>query len=128
MSEADLELAEHTFRLCQQLLRIDTTNPPGNELPAAELLANELSEAGLEPTLLESAPGRGNVVARLRGTGEQPPLLMTAHLDVVEADPECWDHPQFCGEVHYGCLWGRGAIDMKNMPAMSGALITPLER
>ncbi len=128
MSEADLELAEHTFRLCQQLLRIDTTNPPGNELPAAELLANELSEAGLEPTLLESAPGRGNVVARLRGTGEQPPLLLTAHLDVVEADPECWDHPPFCGEVHDGCLWGRGAIDMKNMAAMSVAIITRLAR
>jgi acetylornithine deacetylase/succinyl-diaminopimelate desuccinylase-like protein len=128
MSEADRELAEHTFRLCQQLLRIDTTNPPGNELPAAELLAEELSAAGLEPTLLQSAPGRGNVVARLKGTGEKPPLLLTAHLDVVEADPERWDYPPFCGEVHDGCLWGRGAIDMKNMAAMSVAIITRLAR
>ena len=62
MSDRDLELTEHAFRMCQQLLRIDTTNPPGNELPAAELLAEELSAAGLEPQVLESAPGRGNVV------------------------------------------------------------------
>ena len=128
MEQHDLELAEHSFRLCQQLLRIDTTNPPGNELPAAELIAEELRSAGLEPTVLESAPGRGNVIARIRGTGEKPPLLLTAHLDVVEADPEFWRHPPFCGEVHEGCLWGRGAIDMKNMAAMSVAIITRLAR
>jgi len=128
MIEGDPELAEHAFRLCQQLLRIDTTNPPGNELPAAELLAEELSAAGLEPVVLESAPGRGNVVARLRGTGEKPPLLLTAHLDVVEADPSAWEHPPFGGDVHDGCLWGRGAIDMKNMAAMSVAIITRLAR
>jgi acetylornithine deacetylase/succinyl-diaminopimelate desuccinylase-like protein len=128
MIEGSPELAEHAFRLCQQLLRIDTTNPPGNELPAAELLADELRGAGLEPVVLESAPGRGNVVARLRGTGEKPPLLLTAHLDVVEADPSAWDHPPFSGEVHDGCLWGRGAIDMKNMAAMSVAIITRLAR
>ena len=128
MSEHDLDLAEHTFRLCQQLLRIDTTNPPGNELPAAQLLAEELSAAGLDPVVLESAPGRGNVIARIRGTGELPPLLLTAHLDVVEADPDHWDHPPFCGEVHEGCLWGRGAIDMKNMAAMAVAIIARLQR
>ncbi len=128
MTQADLELTEHSFRLCQQLLRIDTTNPPGNELPAAELLAEELSAAGLDPTVLESAPGRGNVIARIRGTGEKPPLLLTAHLDVVEAEPSHWEHPPFCGEVHDGCLWGRGAIDMKNMAAMSVAIITRLAR
>ena len=128
MPEHDPELSEHAFRLCQQLLRIDTTNPPGNELPAAELLAAELSAAGLQPRVLQSAPGRGNVVARIRGTGEKPPLLLTAHLDVVEADPSCWDHPPFSGEVHGGCLWGRGAIDMKNMAAMSVAIVTRLAR
>ena len=95
MTEGDPELAEHAFRLCQRLLRIDTTNPPGNELPAAELLAEELSGAGLEPVVLQSAPGRGNVVTRLRGTGEKPPLLLTAHLDVVEADPSAWGPSAF---------------------------------
>ncbi len=124
----DTELTEHAFTLCQRLLQIDTTNPPGNEIEAAELLAEELSGAGLEPTVLQSAPGRGNVVARIRGTGEEAPLLLTAHLDVVEADPTRWEHPPFCGEVHDGCLWGRGAIDMKNMAAMSAAIITRLAR
>jgi acetylornithine deacetylase/succinyl-diaminopimelate desuccinylase-like protein len=128
MAEGDPELAEHAFRLCQRLLRIDTTNPPGNELVAAELLAEELSDAGLEPLVLQGAPGRGNVVARLSGTGEKAPLLLTAHLDVVEADPSAWTYPPFCGEVHDGYLWGRGAIDMKNMVAMSVAIIARLAR
>ncbi|HSN82086.1 MAG TPA: M20/M25/M40 family metallo-hydrolase [Polyangiales bacterium] len=128
MSTRDAELTEHAFDLCQRLLRIDTTNPPGNELPAAQLLAEELHQAGLEPAVMESAPGRGNVVTRLRGTGDKPPLLLTAHLDVVEAEPSAWRHPPFCGEVHDGCLWGRGAIDMKNMAAMSVAIITRLAR
>ena len=119
---------QHAFDLCQRLIRIDTTNPPGNELPAAELLAAELSSAGLDPVVMQSAPGRGNVVARLRGSGELPPLLLTAHLDVVEAEPSSWEHPPFCGEVHDGCLWGRGAIDMKNMAAMSVAIMTRLAR
>ena len=121
-------MTDHAFELCQRLLRIDTTNPPGNERPAADLLATELRAAGLEPVVLESAPGRANVVARLRGTGELPPLLLTAHLDVVEADAEQWQHPPFSGVVADGCLWGRGAIDMKNMAAMSVAVICRLAR
>jgi len=126
MAGRDQELTQHSFRLCQQLLRIDTTNPPGNEREAADLVAEELRGAGLEPVVLESAPKRANVVARIVGTGELPPLLLTAHLDVVEADPEAWQHPPFCGEVHDGCLWGRGAIDMKNMAAMSVAIMCRL--
>lgn len=128
MQDVDRELADHSFRLCQQLLRIDTTNPPGNEREAAELVAEELSQAGLEPVVLEGTPGRTNVVTRLQGTGEKPPLLLCAHLDVVEADPAMWEHPPFCGEVHDGCLWGRGAIDMKNMAAMSVAIMARLAR
>jgi acetylornithine deacetylase/succinyl-diaminopimelate desuccinylase-like protein len=128
MLTPDRELTDHSFRLCQELLRIDTTNPPGNERPAVELLATELAAAGLDPVVVESAPGRANVVARLRGTGELAPLLLTAHLDVVEADPAAWKHPPFSGVVADGCLWGRGALDMKNMAAMSVALLTRLAR
>ncbi|MDI1432351.1 M20/M25/M40 family metallo-hydrolase [Polyangium sorediatum] len=124
----DRELGEHAFRLCQTLLRIDTTNPPGRERAAAEVVAGELAAAGLEPITLESAPERANVVARLRGTGELPPLLLTAHLDVVEAEASAWKHPPFSGAVADGCLWGRGAIDMKNMAAMSVAILTRLAR
>jgi acetylornithine deacetylase/succinyl-diaminopimelate desuccinylase-like protein len=128
MLRADAEMCDHAVDLCQRLLRIDTTNPPGNEREAAELLATELSAAGLEPQVLESAPGRANVVVRHAGTGAKPPLLLTAHLDVVEADPSQWRYPPFSGELAEGCLWGRGAIDMKNHAAMSVALLTRLAR
>src|SRR5262245_44290516 len=101
-SAPDAELGEHALRLCQTLLRIDTPNPPGNERVAADVVASELAAAGLEPRLLESAPDRANVVARLRGTGELPPLLLTAHLDVVEADPKTWTHPPFGGVIADG--------------------------
>ena len=113
-------------RLCQQLLQIDTTNPPGNERPAAELIAGALREVGLQPELLDSAPMRTNLVVRHRGTGKRPPLLLTAHLDVVEADPTKWEQPPFSGKEHDGCLWGRGAIDMKNMAAMCTAIMRRL--
>ena len=128
MRVADDELCQEVVDLCQQLLRIDTTNPPGRERPAAELLANRLSDAGLSPQIFESAPTRANVVARLKGSGEKPPLLLTAHLDVVEADPAHWRHPPFSGTIAEGCLWGRGAIDMKNHAAMSVALLARLAR
>src|SRR5262249_50899257 len=81
------DLADDPKRICQALLRMDTTNPPGNERICAEYLARVLSEAGCEPELLERAPARTNLIVRHRGTGAKPPLLLTAHLDVVEADP-----------------------------------------
>ena len=119
-------LADDAKRLCQQLLQIDTTNPPGNERPAAELVAGALREVGFEPELLDSAPTRTNVVVRYRGTGKKPPLLLTAHLDVVEADASKWQVPPFSGKEQDGCLWGRGAIDMKNMAAMCTAILRRL--
>jgi acetylornithine deacetylase/succinyl-diaminopimelate desuccinylase-like protein len=125
---ADASLGDHAVRLCQSLLQIDTTNPPGNERPAADLLAAELTAAGLEPVILESAPARANLVARYRGTGGKPPLLLAAHLDVVEADASRWTHPPFSGALADGCLWGRGALDMKNMAAMATAVLCRLAR
>jgi acetylornithine deacetylase/succinyl-diaminopimelate desuccinylase-like protein len=114
--------------ICRALLRIDTTNPPGNERPAAELLAGKLREVGYEPVMLEAAPSRTNVVVRHRGTGAAPPLLLTAHLDVVEADATKWRQPPFAGVEAEGSLWGRGAIDMKNMAAMCTAIMRRLAR
>jgi acetylornithine deacetylase/succinyl-diaminopimelate desuccinylase-like protein len=121
-------LADDAKRLCQQLLRIDTTNPTASERPAAELVARELAEVGLDPQLLEAQKDRTNVVVRLRGTGSKPPLLLTAHLDVVEADASKWRRPPFSGDEFEGCLWGRGAIDMKNMAAMCTAILKKLAR
>src|SRR5512143_2629975 len=102
----------------QQLLRIDTTNPPGNELAAAEYLARVLRAEGYEPILLEAAPQRGNLIARLKGDGALPPLLLYTHLDVVPAEPEHWTHPPFSGDIADGFVWGRGALDMKGVAAM----------
>src|SRR3954462_93032 len=121
-----LALADDARRLCQALLRMDTTNPPGNERRCAEYLAADLAEVGYQPRLLEAQPDRTNLVVRHRGTGALPPLLLTAHLDVVEADPTKWRRPPFSGEEFEGCLWGRGAIDMKNMAAMCTAIMRRL--
>jgi len=110
------------------LLRIDTTNPPGNERAAVDYLAGKLREVGLEPTILEPAPGRANLVVRWPGTGKADPILLAAHLDVVEADASLWKHPPFSAAEVDGCLWGRGAVDMKHMAAMSAAVMRRLAR
>ncbi len=112
----------------QALLRLDTTNPPGNEMLAAEYLAGVLRAAGIEPLVLESAPGRGNLVARLKGSGELPPLLLYCHTDVVPAEPEHWTHPPFAGEVADGYVWGRGAADMKDTVAEQLMVLLLLKR
>src|SRR6476619_270869 len=119
-------LGEEARRLCQALLRMNTTNPPGNERICADYLAASLAEAGYQPELIEAAHGRTNLIVRHRGTGAKPPLLLTAHLDVVEADPSSWRRPPFSGDEFEGCLWGRGAIDMKNMAAMCTAIMRRL--
>jgi acetylornithine deacetylase/succinyl-diaminopimelate desuccinylase-like protein len=110
-----------------ELIRIDTTNPPGRETPAAEYLADLFVKAGLEPVLVGAEPERQNVVVRLKGTGEKAPLLLAAHLDVVPAEPDSWTHPPFAGEIHDGYLWGRGAIDMKQMAVMSALTLIRLK-
>jgi len=125
---AAFDLGEQAVRHLQALLRIDTTNPPGNETPAAEYLADLLREGGLEPTLLGPTPSRQSVTARLRGTGEKPPLLLHAHLDVVPVERERWSRDPFGGEIHDGYLWGRGAIDMKHMAIMSALVLGRLAR
>ena len=101
----------------QNLLRLNTTNPPGNEILAANYLAGALQQAGYKPIVIESAPGRGNVIARYQGDGSQRPLLLYNHLDVVPAEPEHWRHDPFSGDIDQGEIWGRGALDMKNVVA-----------
>ncbi|MER5733738.1 M20/M25/M40 family metallo-hydrolase [Streptomyces sp. NPDC002138] len=104
------------------LIRIDTTNRGGGdcrERPAAEYAAERLAAAGLEPVLLERTPGRTNVVARIAGTDPTAEaLLVHGHLDVVPAEAAEWSVDPFSGEVRDGVVWGRGAVDMKNMDAM----------
>ncbi|MFF3763266.1 M20/M25/M40 family metallo-hydrolase [Streptomyces sp. NPDC001922] len=113
---------DEVVRFTSELIRIDTTNRGGGdcaERPAAEYVAGLLTEAGLEPVLLERAPGRTNVVARIEGTDPtETALLVHGHLDVVPAEPADWTVHPFSGEIRDGVVWGRGAIDMKNMDAM----------
>jgi acetylornithine deacetylase/succinyl-diaminopimelate desuccinylase-like protein len=114
--------------ICRDLVRIDTSNPgdhsgPG-ERAAAEYVAGLLAEAGLEPVVLESHPKRTSVVARISGRNpERPGLLVHGHLDVVPASAPDWRHDPFSGEIADGCVWGRGAIDMKDMDAMMLAVV-----
>ncbi|MEW1636615.1 M20/M25/M40 family metallo-hydrolase [Streptomyces sp. NPDC093801] len=109
------------------LIRIDTSNRGGGdcrERPAAEYAAERLAAAGLHPVLLERTPGRTNVVARLEGTDPSAPaLLVHGHLDVVPAEAADWSADPFSGEVRDGVVWGRGAVDMKNMDAMVLAVV-----
>jgi acetylornithine deacetylase/succinyl-diaminopimelate desuccinylase-like protein len=120
---------EAVVELLAALLRFDTTNPPGNEAPCVEFLADTLRGAGVEPEILSPAPGRANLVARLPGgDGGAAPLLLNGHVDVVAAEAGRWRHPPFAGEVHDGALWGRGAVDMKQMVAMSVATVGLLAR
>jgi acetylornithine deacetylase/succinyl-diaminopimelate desuccinylase-like protein len=112
----------------QDLIRINTTNPPGNEILAAEYLAGVLRMDGLEPLILESEPGRANLISRIRGTGEEGPLLLSGHIDVVAAEPEFWQHDPFGGEIADGYIWGRGALDMKGMVAAELMVMLLLNR
>lgn len=110
----DNELMKETIQILQELIRIDTTNPPGNEVKAAEWINNFLSTEGIEAEVIESAPGRGNIISRLNGTGAGPSLLLLSHIDVVPSqDIEKWEVPPFSGELKDGYIWGRGALDTK---------------
>src|SRR5207253_7107970 len=114
--------------LLSRLIRIDTTNPPGNETAAAELLRDYLEANGLECELYARTPERANLVARIRGRGDGPALLLLGHTDVVLADAAEWSVPPFSGEVRDGetwgsTVWGRGALDMKGEVAANAVAI-----
>ncbi|MBU3869949.1 M20/M25/M40 family metallo-hydrolase [Streptomyces sp. 4503] len=123
----DAQALDEVVRFTSELIRIDTTNRGGgdcSERPAAEYVAEMLGDVEIEPTLLERSPGRTNVVARIEGTDPSAPaLLVHGHLDVVPAEPADWTVHPFSGEVRDGVVWGRGAIDMKNMDAMVLAVV-----
>lgn len=114
--------------LCRDLIRIDTSNygdhsGPG-ERAAAEYVAEKLAEVGLEPQIFESHKGRASTVARIEGEDRsRPALLIHGHTDVVPANAEDWTHHPFSGEIADGCVWGRGAVDMKDMDAMTLAVV-----
>ena len=111
------ELERRTTELLQRLIRIDTVNPPGNEQAAQELLEERLVSAGFTCELLAAVPGRPNLVARLRGGSDGPRLCLLGHVDTVLAHADEWRVDPWSGELRDGCVWGRGALDMKGQVA-----------
>jgi acetylornithine deacetylase/succinyl-diaminopimelate desuccinylase-like protein len=110
-------LNEECVRHLQALIRLDTSNPPGNEILAAEYIRGQLEAVGITSEVVESAPGRANLRAILKGDGSQRPLLLMSHTDVVTVEPELWTRPPFSGDIVDGYVWGRGAVDMKQWGA-----------
>jgi acetylornithine deacetylase/succinyl-diaminopimelate desuccinylase-like protein len=114
--------------LLSDYIRIDTTDPPGNERPAADFLAAKLAAEGIEAQAFDSDPGRGNVLARLRGSGGKRPIVLLSHIDVVPADASAWAHAPFGGEIGDGYVNGRGALDCKGTGAIEAMAMLVLKR
>ena len=133
LDKAELDLVgDELVETLRELIRIPSVNPvpadaPDGETRAARWIGASLADAGLEPEILELVPGRGSVFARLRGDGTGgEPLLLLSHLDVVPAPPDLWSHGPFDGDVADGYIWGRGAVDMKNLLAMELTVVRML--
>jgi len=123
-----VSLRQEVTELLQELIRVDTTNPPGNETAAAELLRDYLEQSGVECELYAKVPERANLVARIPGRGDGPKLLFLSHTDVVFADATEWSADPFGGELRDGEVWGRGALDMKGQVAAEAVAIASLAR
>lgn len=119
---------DDTVKLLCDLIRFDTTNPPGNELPAAEYLKGVMEAEGIPAEVFVSEDRRGNVVARLKGEGGEKPLLLLGHLDVVPVERSMWSVEPFDGVAKDGAVYGRGALDMKGMVAVEAAVMLALKR
>ncbi|MFT5696959.1 MAG: acetylornithine deacetylase/succinyl-diaminopimelate desuccinylase-like protein, partial [Myxococcota bacterium] len=109
-------------------LQIDTTNPPGNETRGAEFFAALFDANDIENHTVESAPGRGNIMARIPGKGTKPAVVLMHHIDVVPADPQYWSADPFGGEIRDGDLYGRGAIDTKGLGVANALALLTLKR
>ncbi len=111
------------------LIRLDTTNPPGNEKIAANYMARVLAQHGIDPILIEPMPRRTSLIARVAGANRsQGPLMLSSHTDVVPVESSRWSRDPFGGDLADGCVWGRGAIDMKAKCAMDLMLMSALKR
>jgi acetylornithine deacetylase/succinyl-diaminopimelate desuccinylase-like protein len=121
---ADLE--RRTAELLQRLIRFNTVNPPGNEAALQEFLRELLEAAGFECELLAAVDGRPNLIARMKGPSDGPTLCLLGHVDTVLADPAQWTVDPWAGELSDGCVWGRGAIDMKSQVAAEVAAAVAL--
>lgn len=119
---------DEAVRLLQGMIRIDSSSPPGNETAVAEYIRDVLAEEGIPSRIYEMEPGRGNLVARLEGSGAKRPLLLMGHIDVVGVERDQWSVDPFAGVVRDGYVWGRGAQDDKGMTAANLAVFLMLAR
>lgn len=124
----DSKIGSEVSKLLSDLIRIDTTNPPGNELKAAEYLYNFFMKEGVEGEIIESGESRGNYYLRIPGENKGKNLMFLSHLDVVPADPEEWSVPPFSGLIKDGFVWGRGALDCKGLVAVQAWAILQIIR
>ncbi|MDP8257559.1 MAG: M20/M25/M40 family metallo-hydrolase [Candidatus Alcyoniella australis] len=123
------EIYQEGLALLRDLIRIDTTNPPGRETVAAQYIAEQLKADKIDSEIIEPRSGRGNLLARLGSKGESDgPLLLNGHTDVVLAEPEHWSHPPFAAEDDGTYLYGRGTVDMKNIVAYQLMAVRLLKR
>src|ERR1700704_3811062 len=122
------DLQTETTEVLQRLVRFNTVNPPGNERPAIEYLADYLAQAGFRTELLATTDDRPNLVADLDGDGDGPTLCYLGHVDTVLAEPSDWQHDPWSGDVVDGMLWGRGALDMKSQVAAEAVAGAALAR
>ena len=127
MPDQDLIRAETIERL-QAIIRFDTTNPPGNELPLALYLEAALKDEGIDTTMLVPAKNRAQLIGRIRGNGNERPVILLAHMDVVGVQRTSWTHDPFSGVIDGGYLYGRGAIDDKGMLAANLMTMLLLKR
>ncbi len=115
----ELSLYQRPAELLQQLVRFNTSNPPGNEAECINWIDHLLTSAGVPTCILAKEPDRPNLIARLPGRGDAPPLLVYAHIDVAPTENQTWQYPPFDARIVDGILWGRGCLDDKGGAAMS---------
>src|SRR5205807_801878 len=119
---------DEALKFLVELVKINTSNPPGNEARAAEYIKGVLAAEGIQAQIYESAPGRGNLVARLKGNGKKKPLLLMGHLDVVGVERDKWTVDPFAAVIKDGYLYGRGSRDDKAMDAANLEVFLELYR
>jgi len=121
-------LEDEAVAILSRYVQIDTSNPPGNELKAAAFLKAILDKEGIDARIIESAPGRANLYARLKGNGAKKTILLMHHMDVVPAQADLWREPPFSGALKDGAIWGRGTLDNKGGGVMALLTLVALKR
>src|SRR4030042_250565 len=112
------KINNNPVELLQNLIRFDTSNPPGNELECIKYINEIFANAGFETQIIAKDPNRPNLITRLKGQGKTSPLLLYGHVDVVPVENQEWKYPPFEAKIAEGYLWGRGTLDMKGGVAM----------